>query len=102
MKHLRIESGKGEYSLDGTTWIEIDQLSREDLLKLVGFALESDLLMDIFDAGSLLSPAHQIVYKHVHDRLTELIENRTRFTDDVAALFADAFEKYGGTGAASS
>ena len=94
MKHLRIESNRGQFSLDGIEWKEIDRLGRDELLQLIDLAVGEDFQIDSFDMSLLPNPAHQIVYKHLSERLHELSENRARFRDDSAAIYKDAIQKY--------
>lgn len=94
MKYLRIEASKAQYCLDGRTWTDIEQLSRDDLLSLIQHAAKDDFEMDIYDEKKLPNQAQQIVYRNISERLAELTKNRTRFLDESEALFRDSFERY--------
>jgi len=94
MKYLKIERNKGFYSTDGQKWQPIDELSKEDLLKLVDCAVKKEFDMDVFDASKIANQAHQIIYQNIYEKLDELRENKTRFKDESKALYKDAISKY--------
>ena len=89
MKYLKIDDNKGHFTTDGSSWLPIDQIDKNQLLKLLDFALEEDFEMDEFSEKDLANQAHQI-----YEKLTELRENRTRFKDESEALYKTAIEKY--------
>ena len=66
MKYLIIEKNRAYYQLDSSgSKIEIDQISKEDLLKLVELCLEDeDFEMDTFDSSSIPQAAQQIIYRN--------------------------------------
>lgn len=96
MKCLRINNGKGEFSLDGTNFAELDSITKEDILALLNIALgEGDELeMDEYDADSISNPAHKIIYSNLYEKFEDLIANKQQFTDDVDDLYKDAYEQY--------
>lgn len=94
MKCLKIENSKGYYQLEAGTWKEIDQINKNDLICLLDKAVEEDFEMDQFDAEKIPNKAHQIIYRNLFDKLSELSENRTRFKDESEQLYKSAFEKY--------
>jgi hypothetical protein len=94
MKHLRINSGKGQYSLDGINWTEIDKIGKEDLLKLMDFALTNGFEMDPYDKDRLTNSAHEIVYRNIHAKLAELTTKKERFRDESQRLYGDVIRKY--------
>ena len=94
MKYLKIDDNKGHFTTDGFSWLPIDQIDKNQLLKLLDFALEEDFEMDEFSEKHLANQAHQIIYKNIYEKLTELRENRTRFKDKSEALYKTAIEKY--------
>ena len=94
MKYLKIESNRGFFTLDGSNWKPIDQIGKDDLLALIGIAVEGDFDMDEYDSEQIANPAHQIVYSNIYERFTQLLENRDRFKDESQSLYKDAIEKY--------
>lgn len=94
MKCLKIEEGKGFFSLDGSMWTHIDQIKKEDLLILVKLALSEEYEYDKYEDELIFNSAQQIVYKHISERLFELNINRIHFKDESEALFKEAIDKY--------
>lgn len=94
MKCLKIENNKGMYTMDGERWEEIDKINKEDLLKLLEIAISSDFEMDEFDRDKLGNQAHQVIYKNIHYKFKQLLNNKTRFKDESDSLYREAIEKY--------
>jgi hypothetical protein len=94
MKHLRIESKSGQFSVDGSNWKNIDEIGKEEILKLVDLAMTSDFEMDPYDSALLPNPAHDIIYKNLSTKFSELVASRDRFRDECQALYREALEKY--------
>lgn len=99
MKYLKIENNKGYYlSINEqdqeSTWIEIDKISKEDLMKLLEQAISSEFEMDDYEENNLPNKAHQIVYKNLFEKFSELLANKTRFKDESESLYKSAFSKY--------
>ncbi len=94
MKYLKIENNKGYYCLAQNKWQEIDRINKEDLLILLNKALETDFEMDAYEQEKVSNKAHQIIYKNLFNKFTELLENKNRFKDESEQLYKDAIEKY--------
>ena len=97
MKYLKIEENKGYFNrLDEaiSNWVEIDQISKDDLLVLLDKAMTEDFEMDDYDEALIAHKAHQIVYKSVHEKFNNLIGNKSTFIDDRDSQFAAALDKY--------
>ena len=97
MKYLKIENNRGYYLKDNsvpTNWFEIDQIEKDDLLKLLDFATTQDFELDPYDENLLANKAHQIIYKHIAEKFTIFLNNKDRFNDEAENLFKTALEKY--------
>lgn len=96
MIYLKIEGNKGFYwkQSDQPTYVEIDKINREDLMELLNAAINLDFEMDEYVEDNLANKAHQIIYKNIYQKLTELLPQKTRFKDESENLFRVAFEKY--------
>jgi hypothetical protein len=57
MKHLRIESGKGQYSIDGIIWKDLDTITKDELLQMIDLTMEDDFTIDEYDKNKLPNPA---------------------------------------------
>ena len=89
-----IENSKGHYCLEKGKWQEIDKINKDDLLILLDKAIETDFEMDKYEQDKLSNKAHQIIYKNLFDKFTELLENKDRFKDESEQLYKDTIEKY--------
>lgn len=94
MKVLRISNNKGEFSLDGISWKLIDQIGKDDLIKLLDVFIQNECEMDECTEENLQNKAHYIIYSNLYAKLKELEPNKTRFRDEVGGLYKDAFNKY--------
>lgn len=94
MKYLKIENNKGHYLNQSGEWIEIDKISKEDLMYLLNKAVSDEFEMDAFVEESIGHKAHQIVYKSIHEKFAELLANKNVFKDECDSLFKSAIEKY--------
>lgn len=94
MKILKISKGKGFFHKNPDNWVEIDQITKEDLLSLLDKVISDDLEMDEFQTTSLHNKAHQIIYKNLYQKFNELNENKNRFKDESEQLYKSAIDKY--------
>lgn len=95
MKGLRINKGKGEFSLDGVTYTAINEIRKEDLLALLDIALDPSEEMEMDDDEELIThQAHKIIYNNLHDKISEVNANKAQFTDEISELYQDAYLKY--------
>ncbi|MEX0597164.1 MAG: hypothetical protein WD512_11745 [Candidatus Paceibacterota bacterium] len=100
MKFLKIENNKGFYlreKAEGQVneWIEIDQIGKEDLMALMNQVIATDEFeMDVYEEENIAHKAHQIVYKNIHEKFSELLNNKTRFKDESESQYQEALEKY--------
>lgn len=95
MKLLKIENNIGQYSVDGTDYREIQDISKEDILVLVNKVLEDDVEIDeITDVNDIKSPAQKIIYNRIYTKLNELIASKQEILDKNQKIFADAYAKY--------
>ncbi len=94
MIYLKIEDNKGYYQLGLGEWSEIDKIDKDDLLVLLNKAIETDFEMNGFEPEILGNKAHQIIYKNLYEKFSELLENKDRFKDESEQLYKKAIEKY--------
>jgi len=99
MKYLKIEDNKGYYRKSTEedqedSWEEIDKIGKEDLMNLLNKAVSSEFEMDVYQEENLAHKAHQIVYKNIYNKFSDLLDNKTRFKDDSESLYKEAIEKY--------
>jgi hypothetical protein len=94
MKHLRINSGKGQFSIDGSAWTDIDRIGKDEILALVHLATSADFDLDQHDRDLIQNPAHEIIYRNLAMKFTELSSARDRFRDESQHLYREALQKY--------
>jgi len=96
MKCLRIDNGKGDFSLNGTDFSPIDKINKEDVLLLLNIALDpdQDLEMDEYDSKLFTNPAHRVIYENLHNKFTDLKSSKVQFVNDVNELYQDVLAKY--------
>ena len=98
MKYLKIADNKGHFlqQKDSTSeWIEIDRISKDNLLSLLNSAISDDFEMDVYDETKLANKAHQIIYKSIFEKFTDLIAMKSKFKDESESYYKEALEKYG-------
>lgn len=94
MKNLKIESNKGLF-LRGTEWVDVVNITKEDLLALVKSALDDeDFEVDPYDEGMLPNPAQKIVYKHVSQQLQDIHDRREEFIERRRSIYKESYDKY--------
>lgn len=98
MKYLKIKDNKGYFlkqeKEQPDQWIEIDKISKEDLMNLLESAMSTDFEIDEFIEENIGHKAHQIVYKSIFEKFTDLINNKKSFIDECDLQFRSAIEKY--------
>ena len=94
MKCLLIDDGKGYYSLDGENKFPLDQITKEDLLKMLDLIIDFDAEMDEYDENRIHNAAHKIIYRNLYSKLNDLSAHKTRFKDESTSLYRTAVEKY--------
>ena len=95
MKYLKINDNKGFYQTGDDNWKEIDSINKEDLMILLDKAIETDFEMNEFIVDNIQNKAHQIIYRNLYEKFSELLDNKTRFKDESEQLYKSAMEKYG-------
>ena len=94
MKCLKIDNGKGVFSLDGESWKVLDEISKEDILAIVNKCLEDGFEMDDPSEATVYNKAHEIIYKNLYAKFSELNNQRDRFKDESENLFKESLAKY--------
>ena len=98
MKYLKIEDNKGYFLKAGDStpgeWIEIDKVNKDDLMKLLNKAVDTEFDMDEYSEEILGNKAHQIIYKRLYEKFNELISSKDSFKDESESLYKPALEKY--------
>jgi len=94
MKLLKIENNKGFFQLGDENWIEIDQITKENLMVLLDKFISEESTMDKFEADNIQNKAHQIIYSNLYRKFSDLQENKSRFKVESEKLYKEALDKY--------
>lgn len=95
MKLLRINEAVGQFLKADGVYESIDKIGKDDLLRLVDRTLEDDEFeIDPYDDQLVKNQAHQVIYKSICQKLTDLRKRRKEFIDESARLFLEDYEKY--------
>jgi len=95
MKLLRISENVGQFLAGNGDYSPIDKIDKDDLLRLVGRTLDDDEIeLDAYDDQAIKNQAHQVIYKSIFQKLTDLRKRRQEFIDESARLFLDEYERY--------
>lgn len=98
MIYLKIENNKGYFLKQEKEqvdkWIEIDKISKEDLMNLLESAISTDFEMDEYVEEKIGHKAHQIVYKSIYEKFLDFINNKKSFIDECDSQFSSAIAKH--------
>ena len=96
MKCLKIEKGQGFFLNEKNEYDRIDSLKKEDILRLVDIALDSEkeFELDPMDDGLIQNEAHKIIYRNLSQKFDELLQNKNRFIDESEGKYKEALKKY--------
>ena len=98
MKILKIENNKGFFNVtENDNWIPIDQITKDDLMKLLNTFLENDVEIDSPTENEISNQAHQIIYNSIWKKLDTLKNNKGKFRDEAERAYHDAIQKYSET-----
>ncbi len=96
MKCLKIDKGRGFFRSKEGNYVDIDKMGKDDILFLLDIAVDESKKFEIDDMNEkeITNPAHQIIYQNLYNKFSELLSNRTRFSEESEALYKDALQKY--------
>jgi len=95
MKLLKISENLGQFLDANGDYSPIDKIGKDDLLRLVDRTLHDDEVeLDAYDDQAIKNQAHQVIYKSVFQKLSDLRKRRQEFIDESARLFLDEYERY--------
>jgi hypothetical protein len=94
MKLLKIEDSHGHFLSGDGTFIPLDRITKEDLLRLVDLTLTKEVKFDDFDSEAIKNQAHQILYRSICEKLRGLRDRKEAFTDESERLYLKEYERY--------
>jgi hypothetical protein len=94
MKLLKADSDQGFFLAEDGNYHVIDQITKEDLLRLVRSVLNDDIEFDEYDEEVIKNQAHQVVYKSIYRNLQLLKERRQEFIDESERMYLEDYKRY--------
>jgi len=96
MKLLKIENNAGKYSIDGSSYQNIDEIGKEDIMGIMNMIMTTDTVeFDVLDVNNKIgSPAQNIIYTKLSEKFNEIKEQKTTIIDKANLKYKDAFIKY--------
>jgi hypothetical protein len=95
MKLLKADDNQGYFLIEGDEFSLIDQITKEDLLRLAELVLEEDEVeFDPYDDEVIKNEAHRILYGNILEKLEELRARREEFVEQRDGLYREAYEQY--------
>lgn len=92
---LKIHENAGQFLRADGTYEAIDKIEKDDLLRLVDQTLDAEEFeVDAYDEQAVKNQAHQVIYKSIAQKLTDLRKRREAFIDESARLYLAEYEKY--------
>lgn len=91
---MRIADSKGSFILEDGAYASIDEITKEDLLRLVDLILANDVDFDEYSEETIKHPAHQIIYKSVFDKFKNLSDRKQEFADQSDRIYLSEYERY--------
>ncbi|MCH7638153.1 MAG: hypothetical protein IH855_01615 [Bacteroidetes bacterium] len=95
MKILSIEKGSGLFRVDEKDdWKPIDEIDKEQLLKLLDLFLSEDVDLDPIEDQNLSNQAQRIIYNSIYEKLNALKDSKGKFKDESERTYLEAIKKY--------
>ena len=95
MKLLKISENLGQFLTANGDYSSIEKINKDDLLRLVDCTLgEGEVELDPYDDQTIKNQAHQVIYKSIFQKLSDLGKRKQEFVDESARLFLEEYEKY--------
>ena len=94
MKLLKISDNGGHFLATDGNYTPIDKISKDSLLWLVERTLHEEAVVDEYNDQTIKNQAHQVIYKSIAQKLSDLRKRRQEFVDESARLFLDEYERY--------
>lgn len=94
-KILRIDNGRGQYSLDGINYYDVDNLTKEDINRMLLFIIYNDVTFDsITESNKISNKAQEIIYSSVFEKFIEINNKKKEILQKIESDFSEAEKKY--------
>lgn len=94
MKVLKIENNQGFFLTEIESYETVEKIDKAVLLRLVNLALQDNFEIDAYNENELRNQAHQVIYKSISEKLSDLHQRRNQFRDESERLYLEEYEKY--------
>lgn len=95
MKYFKIKNNQVYFLNQENKEIALDQITKEDLLFLINKAFDEDFEFDKYDSDKIKNQAHNLIYKNIENKFSEVIAQKDEIIDEVNNLYKAAIDKYG-------
>lgn len=94
MKYFKVENNKVYFMNNENNYIELDQITKEDLLYLINKAFDEDFEYDAYETDKINHQAHNVMYKNIENKFSEFISRKDEIIDEVNNVYKAAIDKY--------
>ncbi|MCV6577170.1 MAG: hypothetical protein OIF58_15710 [Cohaesibacter sp.] len=95
MKILKIENEQGYFvTTNDGGWQSIDKIDKNGLLVLLDLFLADEVEIDSPDDHTISNQAHQIIYRGIFEKLSQLSSEKSRFKDESERLYLEEMKRY--------
>lgn len=96
MKILRIKNKKCEYSIDGSSFNLITNLSKEDILSMLEKIYSSSEICEVDDCenAEISNDVEKIMYKNYSALIKTFIQNIDKLKEEIKCEFEEVERKY--------
>lgn len=97
MTLLKIENNKGKFSIDGINFIEIEKISKDDILKMLEKVLsENEIMIEESNEEDkkINSPAQKIIYDNIYEKVKEVTSEKDEINSFEEDEYYIAMKKY--------
>ncbi len=96
MKVLKIDAKKCFYSKDGTNYMPITDISKDDIYSILGIIYNSsDYSMDeVNEQTEILNDVEKIIYTNIYEQLQTFIQNKETLKNEIDSELKDVLNKY--------
>lgn len=98
MTYLKISNNQVYYRItddSDSSYKTIDKISKEDISVLIDIIMNSDSFdMDEYNSDKIGNTAHNIIYRNLHEKFSNLLNRKEKLIENINSLFSDAYNKY--------
>ncbi len=96
MKVLKISQKKASFSINGTTYSAIKDITQNDLKTIISIILYQDNIEydSLSDENDISNPVEKIIYQNLELKIKDLLKNRNDIINDINNYYEKLYDKY--------